>query len=283
VVVSNAYGSPPIEAAQFCASAKWPFAILTHSTLPLWWPSGEVADRARRVLPLAKRCFFLSKANLSLLENQLGFVFDNAEIVRNPILIQAKAPFPWPIATYDHELRMACVGRLSPEKGQDILIEALANPSWRKRKWHLTFFGVGQTRDALVRLVSKHNLQDRISFAGYVEVVKIWYENHILAAPSHFEGAPLAIIEAMFCGRPVVATSVGINPEIIKEGVTGFLAEAAVVECFGRALERRWAQRQRLQEIGKFGAAFIREFIPDDPVEIFAEKLMNLTQPPACT
>jgi glycosyltransferase involved in cell wall biosynthesis len=87
---------------------------------------------------------------------------------------------------------------------------------------------------------------------------------------------PLTVIEAMLCGRPVVTTNVGGNSEVIRDGVTGFLAEAAVAECFGRALERMWAQRDRLDEIGKLAAADIREFIPDDPVGIFAEKIQSL-------
>src|ERR1700722_17312710 len=43
VVISNAYGTPPIEIAEMCIARRWPFAILTHSCLPEWWPSGEVA------------------------------------------------------------------------------------------------------------------------------------------------------------------------------------------------------------------------------------------------
>src|SRR5262249_345934 len=110
----------------------------------------------------------------------------------------------------------------------------------------------------------------------YVAIEKIWRENHVLVMPSRFEGMPMTIVEAMVCGRPVVATNVGLSPEIIKDGVTGFLAEAAVTECYGRALERMWAQRHRLEEIGNLAAADIRDFIPDDPVVTFADKLKSL-------
>jgi hypothetical protein len=54
------------------------------------------------------------------------------------------------------------------------------------------------------------------------------------------------------------------------------LAEAAAVECFGKAIERMWAQRDRLQDMGKLAAARIQEFLPQDPVEIFAEKLKDM-------
>jgi glycosyltransferase involved in cell wall biosynthesis len=117
-----------------------------------------------------------------------------------------------------------------------------------------------------------------VSFAGNVAVEKIWQENHIMVMPSRHEGMPLTIVEAMFSGRPVLATNVGGNSELIKDGMTGFLAEAAVAECFGRALERMWVQRDGLEAMGKLAAASIRELIPGDPVSIFAEKLLSLAR-----
>jgi len=281
VVISNAYGTPPIEIAEMCIARGWRFAILTHSSLPDWWPSGEVAAQARKALPLARRCFFVAEANRILAEKQIGYAFDNAEVVRNPLVIEIDSPIPWPPDTIDQELHMACVGRLSGEKGQDILLEALANPHWMKRHWRLTLYGNGPTRDVLERLVEKLKLRDRVSFAGHVAVEKIWRENHILVMPSRCEGMPLTIVEAMFCGRAVIATNVGGISEVVRDGLTGFLAVAAAVECFDEALERMWMQRDRLQEIGKLAAASVREFLPDDPVGIFAGKLLNLASLPS--
>jgi glycosyltransferase involved in cell wall biosynthesis len=188
-----------------------------------------------------------------------------------------ESPIPWPVEAPDHELRMACVGRLSAEKGQDILFEVLASSCWMERNWRLTLYGDGPARDVLERLVKSLKLQDRVYFAGHVPVEKIWNENHIMVAPSRHEGMPLTVVEAMFCGRPVVATNVGGNPEVIKDGVTGFLA-APAMECFSEAMERMWKQRGRLQEIGKLAAASIRELMPEDPVSIFAEKIFTLAR-----
>jgi glycosyltransferase involved in cell wall biosynthesis len=280
VVISNAYGNPPIELAELCITKGWHFVILTHSSSPDWWPSGEAAAQARKALALARRCFFVSEGNRILAEKQLGYGFDNAEIARNPLIIEADSPFPWPAGPVGNELRMACVARLSGEKGQDILLEALASPRWLERHWRLTFYGVGPTQDVLERLVSRLKLQDRVFFAGHVAVEKIWHENHVLVVPSRLEGGPMTTIEAMFCGRPVVATNVGINPEVVKEGVTGFLAAYPAVECLSDALERMWMQRDRLQEIGVTAARSIREFMPEDPVGEFASKLLSLARLP---
>jgi glycosyltransferase involved in cell wall biosynthesis len=276
VVISNGDAFPPIELGEMCVAKGWPFVTVAHTNLAIFWPPDGMVARLRKVLPLARRCYFVSKANRILAEKQLGYDFDNAEIVYNPVVVEIDSPIAWPPYMSDQELRMACVGRLSCEKGQDILLDALASPCWRERNWRLTLYGNGPGRDMLGRLVERLKLRDRVSFAGHVAVEEIWHENHILVLPSRHEGMPLTVIEAMFCGRPVVATNVGGNSEVIRDGVTGFLAEAAVVECFGAALEQMWLQRNRLQEIGQLAANCIRAYLPDDPVGIFAKKLIGL-------
>jgi glycosyltransferase involved in cell wall biosynthesis len=197
------------------------------------------------------------------------------------VVIEFGFPLPWPPQAGEQELRMACVGNLFPtEKGQDIMFEVLGTPKWRERNWHLTLYGNGPNREILEHLVATFKLQDRVSFAGYVAVDKVWRENHILLMPSRYEGMPLTIVEAMFCGRPVVATDVGGNSELIEDGRTGFLAEAAVAKCFANALERMWSERYRLKEIGMLAAAGVRELVPEDPVGEFAKKLRTLANNP---
>ncbi len=276
VVISDGGALPPIDLVEMCLARDWPFAIVGHGNFNDW-PPDELAARYRSAIRSAQKYFLVSEANRALVEKQLGQVFDNIEIVRNPLTIDIDRPIPWPPDTGEEGLRMACVGRLSPgTKGQDILLQVLATPSWIERKWHLTFFGNGANRDVLERLVKRLKLCDRVSFAGHVAVERIWHDNHILVLPSRYEGMPLAIVEAMLSGRTVVATNVGGNSELLKDGLTGFLAEAAVAECFGRALERMWAQRERLREMGNLAAAAIRQMMPDDPVGIFADKLKHM-------
>jgi glycosyltransferase involved in cell wall biosynthesis len=173
---------------------------------------------------------------------------------------------------------MACVARLDiSHKGQDMLLDVLARPCWTGRDWRLNFYGEGPNRDTLKRLVAKLGLDYRIFFPGHVSVEKIWQENHILVMPSRFEGWPMTTVEAMWCRRPVVATNVGLNPDVIRDGITGFLAENVSIEALGNALERMWMQRDRLEDIGKLAEACIRRFLPNDPVAVFVEKLRSLS------
>jgi glycosyltransferase involved in cell wall biosynthesis len=278
VVISNGFVVPPIELAEMCVAKHWPYATVAHVNLAAFWPHDELAGRFRKVLPLARRCFFVSESNKLLAGRQFDYNFDNAEVIHNPTNVETASPIPWPSDVSEKQLRMACVGRLASEKGLDVLFEVLANSCWRTRNWRLSLYGEGPIRDVLGRLVNRlGGLHDRVSFEGHVAAVeKIWRENHVLVMPSRHEGMPLAIFEAMWCGRPVVAANVGGVSEVIKDDLTGFVAEAAVAESFGRALERMWRQRDRLPEIGKLAAANIREIMPDDPVGIFAAKLRSL-------
>jgi glycosyltransferase involved in cell wall biosynthesis len=80
----------------------------------------------------------------------------------------------------------------------------------------------------------------------------------------------------MLCGRPVVATDVGGNSEVIENGVTGFIADSPTVASIADALEKLWANRLRLEEMGSAGSKRIRALVPPDPVAVFSEKIKSL-------
>ena len=278
VVFSETAALPAIDLLELCVSKGLAFVSISHTSSPDWWPDDKLADRYRKAMPMAHRCYFVSKAIQKLVEKQIGDKLPNAEIICNPCNLDRSATLPWPSVGNGSLLRLACVGTLHPpSKGQDILLEALADPVWKDRNWGLTFYGEGPMRDRLERMALRLALQDRVGFAGFVEDVKrIWEENHVLTMSSRYEGLPMAIVEAMLCARPVVATDVGGNSEIIEDGVTGFLAESATVSSMIKTLERLWNRRADLEEIGKAAAVSIREYVPADPVAVFSEKLKRL-------
>jgi len=136
-------------------------------------------------------------------------------------------------------------------------------------------------REGLERLTHFLGIADRVVFASHVlDVEKIWATNHVLIMPSRFEGLPLSMVEAMLCARPVVATNVAGNAEIIEDGVTGFLAEAPNPNSLNVALERLWARRDQAEEMGKAGARRIRELVPPNPASVFTQKLLDLLNSP---
>jgi glycosyltransferase involved in cell wall biosynthesis len=278
VVFSEGTTYPPIELIDVCVSAKLPFATISHKNWDALWQSDDLATRYSHALGLAQRCYFVSKANLRLAEWQIGCELVNAEVVRNPYNVDFNAEPPWPRLAPNDQLRLACVSRLDPgQKGHDLLFEALANASWAERNWHLSLFGDGPVRTSLERLAAHFGIAERVTFAGHApSVEQIWAENHALVMASRYEGLPLAMVEAMLCGRAVVATDVAGHSELIVDGVTGFLAGPPAAANLLTALNRLWAERTNLQGIGKAGAERIRTLVPANPGRVFAEKLKQL-------
>jgi glycosyltransferase involved in cell wall biosynthesis len=280
VVLSTGAHLPTIEWVELCQSKGVPFVTIGQANFEGWWFDDTTAARYRRALPAALRCFFVSKANLRLVEKQIGGELFNAEVVRNPFNVDFNSSPPWPHVNDDIEIRFAYVGRLDPfTKGQDILLEALATPAWMNRRWRLTLYGNGRWKNGIEYLVQRFELERRVTLAGYVSRVEdIWAENHVLAMPSRLEGLPLAMVEAMLCGRPVVATDVAGHSEIVEDGVSGFLADAPTVKSMAEALERLWEHRNELKLMGEVAAKNIRKCVPADPAKVFSTKIQYLLE-----
>jgi hypothetical protein len=99
-----------------------------------FWTPDDIAERYRKTLAVARRCYFVSKANQWQSEKQIGCNLSNAEVVWNPFNVDFSAAPAWPRLGPEGELRLASVARLEPQaKGQDILFVVLAGPSWAAR------------------------------------------------------------------------------------------------------------------------------------------------------
>jgi glycosyltransferase involved in cell wall biosynthesis len=277
VVLSDGGAFPPIQLLELCVAKRLPFVTIEHANTEAFWYTDELAERHRKAITPALRCFFVSEANRRIAKKQIGGDLTNAEIIRNPFNVPYDRPPPWPPLAEGGGLRFACVGRLwPPSKGQDILFEAFSGPVWEKRQWCLYIYGEGPVQEGLKRLGQELGIADRIVFAGFSNVEEIWVANHVLVMPSRYEGLPIAMVEAMLCSRPVIATDVAGHAEIVEDGVTGFLADAPTARSMAAALERFWERRDDAESMGNAAARRIRQLVPADPVRLFSEKLKAL-------
>lgn len=122
----------------------------------------------------------------------------------------------------DGTIRAAFLGRLSPEKGADVLLKALAWTSHRALR--LSVFGDGPERERLELLAAELSLDDRVRFEGFRDdVVARILASHVVVLPSRSEGLPMTMLEAMALGRPVLATRVGGVPEVFDASLGGEL------------------------------------------------------------
>lgn len=275
VVISQGANIDGLDWMQRCIVRGLRYIVISHAAASDFWPSDYDAANLRDSFEKALACYFVSRANLELTRFQLASLISRARIIRNPYSVSYDAAPPWPSTSA--ELRLACVGRLDPgAKGQDILFDVLSREKWRGRKLEVALYGVGKNEKSLVNLKQMLNLGN-VTFSGFVQDVEsIWAQNHGLILPSRYEGLPLAIVEAMLCGRACVVTDVGGNAELIRDNVTGFVAVAPKAGCLDDAMERAWSRRTQIREVGRLAAQSIRQLLPKDPVGVFVEEIINL-------
>jgi glycosyltransferase involved in cell wall biosynthesis len=119
---------------------------------------------------------------------------------------------------------VGAAGRLSPEKGFDQLVEAAALVRRRAPDIGFVLFGDGPQRDSLARLITSRGLEGAFLLAGFrTDLDRFLHAWDLAVLPSHTEGLPVIVLEAMAAAVPVVATAVGGTPEVVEEGVTGYL------------------------------------------------------------
>lgn len=274
ICVSSGSPGDDLALTAFCAGLQVPYAMIIQANWEGLWPNDSLASAWINVFANARRNFFVSYGNHTLLESQLGVELPNSEVIRNPYNVRWEASPPWP--SDNDTVRLACVARLEPRaKGQDLLLQMLAREPWRSRPITLSFFGQGDCENGLRRLAQRLGISDRIHFRGHTnDIEQMWKDHHALILPSRFEGLPLAIVEAMLCGRPVVVTDVAGNAELLEDGFTGFVAEAPTVRHLDRAMEKAWSKRHDWEKMGVAAACAIRKIVPSDPSADFATKLV---------
>jgi glycosyltransferase involved in cell wall biosynthesis len=231
-------------------TSRIPYVVVNHLIVDI--PPLDVAKtkRADEFFGSAATVGFVAEHNIAAAERQLARYFTNAYVALNPTNLEDHSTVPWPSG---REATLASVARLEVNhKGQDLLLQALAHPAWRDRSWQMRLYGEGPDRDYLARLVNHYQLRDRVVFEGHAsDIRKVWATNQMLVVPSRVEGTPLALVEAMLCGRPAVVTDVGGNAEWVEDGTTGFVAPAANADSIRAALERAWQTQAAWEEIGR--------------------------------
>lgn len=122
--------------------------------------------------------------------------------------------------------RIVCVGRLSPEKGQLGLLEAVAGIKGHGSRFELVLVGDGPDRDVVERHVRELGLQSSVRLLGRLSEADTIAEiasAKLLVLPSFMEGLPIVLMEAMALKVPVVASRVAGVPELIQDGIEGLL------------------------------------------------------------
>lgn len=182
-----------------------------------------------------------------------------------------------PAASLPASPRVLCIGRLSKEKGQLLLLDAMSHLAYQGINFELVLAGDGEMRDELESLIVKHNLQGKVRITGWISSTQVREE--ILAAralvqPSFAEGLPVVLMEAMALRRPVLTTFVGGIPELVRPDEDGWLFPAGDVEALLSTLKEFFATP--IEVLKRMGNAGHQRILERHSVDIEAEKLAKL-------
>jgi glycosyltransferase involved in cell wall biosynthesis len=178
------------------------------------------------------------------------------------------------------------VGRLRIRKGVEILLEALARLCSRFPGLRLLVAGDGEQGPSLERRAASLQLTDRVDFLGRSsagEVRQLLGGARALVVPSIYEGMPLVILEAMEASVPVIASRVSGIPEVVEDGVTGWLVPPENIDELARAVEEAWQDSEESNRRGAAGRQRLeRDFRPPVASRIWLRE-MSAVMAPALT
>jgi glycosyltransferase involved in cell wall biosynthesis len=235
------------------------------------------ADRA--VASLAEVHIAISRGLARYLADTEGFDERGFEIVHYGI-----SPRPhW--APYEGPPRLLCVGRLIPIKGHIVLLRAFAAARREVPELTLDIAGRGPLEPALRALAKELGVHGSVRFLGHVTPIQDAIEEAaVVVVPSMGEGFGMVALEAMERGRPVVAAAIGGLGELVRDGVTGLLADPGDEETLRRAIVRLASDPELARRMGAAGRARAAErFLQHrctERTELLYEASLNGGRPP---
>jgi L-malate glycosyltransferase len=234
------------------------------STLHGFTSTGRGLSRMRVYEALEKRLLrrldaVVAVSGTMLEDRRLARLRSKVRVIPNGIDVEEAAPAP---ASHDDIIAfvrdrpaLVCIGRLSAEKGVDLLVAALPGVRERVGDVGLVLIGAGPEAPRLEQQARALGVSENILFAGFRERPQRYLRFFdALVLPSRTEGLPLVVLEAMAAGTAVVASPVGAVPEVLEHGADGvLLARAGDVTALVEGIAQVLSQpglRERLRTAG---------------------------------
>ena len=177
------------------------------------------------------------------------------------------------------EYDLIFIGRLEPNKGIVLLIEAAKKLKVQGFKLRILIVGDGSLKNYCESKIENWKLQDNVLLYGWAkdsqEVAKLLNQSKILVMSSFNEGGPRVVVEAMACGVPVLATPVGIVPDLLKNGLEGEIVAWEANYIAHKAIELLNSP-DLYQKYSQGGLEIVGQFEKKATIKDYAEKLQNL-------
>lgn len=249
VHINNTFTYQP---ASVCAAARSAIPIVAHVRNPVRLTplSGALARRVKRFVAVNPTIA------ASLRVYKCTFIGDGIEArdasPNRPAELRNGASVPGKL--------IGSVGRLDRQKGYEFLIRAAEIVRRKRSDAFFAIAGEGPLRPSLEALVNKLGLSSVVRFLGFREDAQnVASAFDLFICPSLWEGGPTSLLEAMAAGTPVISTSVGIAPEVVVHGKSGWLVEPGNAQQLAgailRALEATDEERARVASRGRTSVA----------------------------
>ncbi len=148
------------------------------------------------------------------------------------------------------------VASLTFQKGHEYLLRAMPIILESCPKCRLLLIGKGSLEQTLKQLTKELGLEKKVTFLGVKENISLWLKTiDIFVLPSLWEGLPIALIEAMACVKPIVATNVGGIPEVVEDGKTGILVPPGNSVALANAILSILIDSKKSDQMGQAGKA----------------------------
>ncbi len=258
--------------------------IVSERIDPAMHSIGRIWERLRRwTYPFADRVVVQSKGALAYFSSKQQ---SRACILPNPVSLPMKpeqksdklsiGQFP----AKDARRSLVGMGRLTRQKGFDLLLQAFARLKDSHPEWTLTILGEGELRAELESLCNSLGLSDLVDFPGVVKnPYKILQQADIFVMSSRFEGFPNALCEAMACGLPVISTDCPSGPrEIIRDGIDGILVPNENVDALAAGMNRLMSDEQERKRLSARATEVLERFSLENVMEMWEEVLNQVFQ-----
>jgi glycosyltransferase involved in cell wall biosynthesis len=258
-------GSPrsALTVREVTLSAGLPLVFTEHYVSATQQLPPETLERLRRIYRMARAVISVCEDNRRVLREHFGLWSERHHVIRSGVPLGGERPWQ-PVR--GAALRILCVSRLSARKGIDVLVRAVAqlSPSVREQV-RVTVAGDGEEAGALRSLAQELGVADKIDFIGWSSDVPGLLATHdLFVLPSLAEGQPIALLEALSAGLPVIASAVSGIPEALGDGAYGALVPPSAPGSLAAAVASHLQDPGILQRMSRHARTRLREFHDPD-------------------
>lgn len=185
---------------------------------------------------------FIKEENLEIIPNTLSFTSKEKNQLINKKII--------------------AVGRLTKQKGFDLLIKSLFEIKDLLLDWNVEIYGEGEEKEVLNKMIESNNMNNIIKIKNPIKNIKDKYlESSIYVLSSRWEGLPMVLLEAMECGLPIVAYDCPTGPnEVIEDGKNGYLIKPNDIRSFAIKIKELIENENLRKSMGKYSKEKAQDF-----------------------